>query len=239
MFDVSKRDILISNFVKTAIEGDKEEKEIPIPSVATKELLRVIEYVKHHKGVHTDKVPKPLPSKLMQENCKDKWDGEFIDKYVQMGYVCSDGFPLLRAANYMDIPGLYNLCTSAIANFGRGETPVGLRKLLMDDKKMGDVRKEALNKTSGNGTDEKKSTAVEQLSLSLTMKGEEDDDDDDDKKQIGKKRKHGGKDEKDETDSKTSKGKKKERSKTKSASKSKSKDKPKGKAKRSMDEDED
>jgi S-phase kinase-associated protein 1 len=75
---VPKKVATMSELVKTMAEGDKDEKEIPLPNVKTPVLNKVVAYMKYHVDNPAKEIEKPLKSANMNE-VVSQWDSDFID----------------------------------------------------------------------------------------------------------------------------------------------------------------
>jgi len=120
-FVVPKKVAIMSELVKTMAEGDKEEKEIPLPNVKSKVLQKVISYLKYHAENPVKEIEKPLKSANMSE-VVSQWDADFVDVEQEML------FELILAANYMDIKSLLDLTCAKVASMIKGKTPEQIRK---------------------------------------------------------------------------------------------------------------
>lgn len=120
-FVVEKKIALMSELVKTMVEGDKEENEIPLPNVKGEVLKKVIEYMKYHVDNPADEIDKPLKSANMAE-VVSQWDADFVDVDQELL------FELILAANYMDIKSLLDLTCAKVASMIKGKTPEQIRK---------------------------------------------------------------------------------------------------------------
>lgn len=117
-FEVDKKCAFISKLVKTSLENDDSASELNIPGVEGPILELVVKYMEYHKGTEPPVVEKPLRSKVMADNCKDRWDAEYIDA------LSSDDnqrlYQLILAANYMDIKALLHLGCAKVASLIKG-----------------------------------------------------------------------------------------------------------------------
>jgi len=120
-FLVNKRIALLSELVKTMAEGDKEEKEIPLPNVKSAVLRKVIVFLEYHSTTPSKEIEKPIKSANMKEVVSE-WDADFVDVDHDML------FELVLAANYMDIKSLLDLACAKIASMIKGRTPEQIRQ---------------------------------------------------------------------------------------------------------------
>lgn len=75
---VPKRVALMSELVNTMIEGDAEEKEIPLPNVQSAVLQKAIIFMTQHADNPMQDIEKPLTSTDMHQ-VVSKWDADFVD----------------------------------------------------------------------------------------------------------------------------------------------------------------
>lgn len=111
----------MSELVKTMAEGDKDEKEIPLPNVKAAVLQKVVQYMRYHADNPAKEIEKPLKSQNMAE-AVSKWDADFVDVDQELL------FELILAANYMDIKPLLDLTCAKVASMIKGKTPEQIRK---------------------------------------------------------------------------------------------------------------
>lgn len=117
---VSKKIAIMSELVKTMAEGDKEEKEIPLPNVKANPLKEVVKYMTHHFENPAKEIEKPLKSQNMSE-VVSTWDAEFVDVDQELL------FELILAANYMDIKPLLDLTCAKVASMIKDKSPEEIR----------------------------------------------------------------------------------------------------------------
>jgi S-phase kinase-associated protein 1 len=118
---VPKKVATMSELVKTMAEGDKDEKEIPLPNVKSAVLNKVVSYMKYHVDNPAKEIEKPLKSANMNE-VVSQWDADFVDVDQELL------FELILAANYMDIKPLLDLTCAKVASMIKGKTPEQIRK---------------------------------------------------------------------------------------------------------------
>ena len=120
-FKVPRKQVLMSQLVKTMVEGDSDEKEIPLPNVKSAVLSKVVAYMQHHAGNPAKEIEKPLKSANMSEVVSE-WDAKFVDIDQELL------FELILAANYMDIKPLLDLTCAKVASMIKGKNPEQIRK---------------------------------------------------------------------------------------------------------------
>jgi S-phase kinase-associated protein 1 len=120
-FPCPRKVALMSELVKTMADGDKEEREIPLPNVKAAVLSKVTTYMKFHVDNPAKEIEKPLKSANMQE-VVSHWDADFVDVDQELL------FELILAANYMDIKSLLDLTCAKVASMIKGKTPEQIRK---------------------------------------------------------------------------------------------------------------
>eukprot|EP01084_Bolivina_argentea_P274841 468576_1 len=127
-FDCARSAALMSNLVKSILEGDSSAKEIPIKKVRGDILELIVDYIKHHKGKQPEEIAKPIRSVKMERIVADKWDAEYINKLNKKTI-----FQVILGANYMDLPSLLHLGCAKIATLIKGKSPEEIKNILADD----------------------------------------------------------------------------------------------------------
>jgi len=120
-FPVPKKVALMSELIKTMVEGDKDSTDIPLPNVKSNVLTKVIDYLKYHVDNPAKVIEKPLKSANMAE-VVSQWDADFVDVDQELL------FELILAANYMDIKPLLDLTCAKVASMIKGKNPEQIRK---------------------------------------------------------------------------------------------------------------
>jgi len=118
---VGKKAAMLSQLVKTAMENDKDAKEVTLFHIETPVVQKVIDYMEYHVKIPPRKIEKPLKSTNMRE-LVDEWDAKFVDVDQETM------FKLLLAANYMDVKSLLLLMCAKVASMMKGKTPDQIRK---------------------------------------------------------------------------------------------------------------
>ena len=116
--EVSQEMRAMSKLVEESLLDNADEKvDIEANTVNEKEMKLIKEYVEHHKFAkkETD-IDHPLVSKDPKVYIKDDFDREFITKLDLDAQA-----ELLMAANFFDIPALFELCCASIASFFKGK----------------------------------------------------------------------------------------------------------------------
>ncbi|KAF3332964.1 SKP1-like protein 1B [Carex littledalei] len=126
-FDVRKVVAKESQIIRDMIEDDCVITNIPVANVNQKILAMVLEYCQ----MHVDKAemeanalnPQTTAGEGSSSNKKDlkDWDKEFINVDLDTLY------DLILAANYLNISGLLNLTTQAVADIIKGKTVEEIR----------------------------------------------------------------------------------------------------------------
>lgn len=117
-FTVGRKAAAISRLVATVLQTDPTAAEIACPEVAADVLALVVEYINHHAGTESKDIDKPLGTAPLTDLVEDKWDLEFVQRAAteKMLLYC-----LVRAANFLDVPGLLSLTCAYIASLVRGK----------------------------------------------------------------------------------------------------------------------
>lgn len=126
IFTLFKRASLMSDFVKTIVEGDEDagkDNPIQVKKVDKKVLEMIVEYLVYHDGKAPKEIQKPIRSVKMDKIVSD-WDSQFIDKDT------SEVFKIILGANYMDIKPLLHLGCAKIATLIKGKTPDEIKVIL-------------------------------------------------------------------------------------------------------------
>ena len=91
---------------------DQEIDEIPLTMINTQTLNAVVEYCTHFKFEKTKTdIPFPITSNRPSEFIKDQWEAKFITQFN-----LDQVIQLLQAANFLNIPPLFELCCATIAS---------------------------------------------------------------------------------------------------------------------------
>lgn len=144
---ITKQNAMISKLLAQIIESDPNAEEIPLPQVTQRTLSLILEYANHHAGVPQEILEMPLKSTKMSENCKHKWDAEFIDRIGDQSR--KSLYDLIKGANYMDIKCLLHLGSAKVASWIKG-VPLETIKVRLDDHGEVDPEKaEFESKSSG------------------------------------------------------------------------------------------
>ena len=111
VFEIEESCLQMSNFFKELINDFPDpEQEIMVNKVKTKELKKIIEYLKHYENTKPKEIKKPLPSGDLKE-VLDEWDYNYINPLN-----LEECIDLLNAAFFLDINELVNLASAKIAS---------------------------------------------------------------------------------------------------------------------------
>jgi len=116
--DVAELSITIKNALNDTGETDEP---IPLPTVTSTILTKVIEYARHHKD---DPAPPPEDEqqKTRPSDDIDEWDAEFV-KVDQVTL-----YELIMAANFLDMTNLLDLLCKVVANMMKNKTVEEIRE---------------------------------------------------------------------------------------------------------------
>jgi len=121
-FKVNRRAAIQSNLVKTALEEDKEAKDVQLIHISASIVEKVVAYMTHHIDVEPRRIESPLKSTNMKE-LVDRFDANFVDE-MDLDTLMR----VLLAANYMDVKSLLGLLCAKIASMMKGKTADQIRK---------------------------------------------------------------------------------------------------------------
>lgn len=94
---------------------------MPLPTIKGHVLEKVIEYLKQYRRKKPREIARPLAA-LPFNQLIDDWDYKYIS--IEQRLI----FELILAANYMDIPGLLDLCCAKVASEIRNKPVEEIRK---------------------------------------------------------------------------------------------------------------
>jgi len=121
-FRVPKKAALQSHLVRTALEDDRDAKEVALVHIAAPIVEKCVQYMQYHVDVPPRKIESPLKSANMKE-LVDRFDAKFVDD-IDLDTLMK----LLLAANYMDIKSLLELICAKVASMMKGKTAPQIRK---------------------------------------------------------------------------------------------------------------
>ena len=102
---------------ESLMDNDQEVVELSSNDVALKEMQLIVDYCKHFNFAKiTSDIEKPLTSKDPKIFIKDDFERDFVEK-LDLDSKCE----LLMAANYFNIPAIFELCCASIAAFFKGK----------------------------------------------------------------------------------------------------------------------
>lgn len=118
-YSVLKSHARISVLLRVSMESDPAATELNL-NVAPEVLGLICDYMTMHAGTEAVPIQKPLRDKDLTKVCKDPRDAEWINNVWQYR-TRAFFYDLLKAANYMDIKGLLNLCCAKVGSVAKGE----------------------------------------------------------------------------------------------------------------------
>jgi len=121
-FKVPRKAALQSQMIKTALEDDKDAKEVNLVHISAPIVKKVVEYMVYHMDREPRKIESPLKSTNIKE-LVDRFYDAFVDDIDQ-----DTLFKLLLAANYMDVKSLLGLICAKVATMMKGKTADQIRK---------------------------------------------------------------------------------------------------------------
>ena len=112
--NISKKAISLSTIIDVAFKGDTEEQELEF-DITPEMMILIVEWLTHHNGVAPTPVKKPIRSKHIAEIVSDPWDAEFLTRLNKAKL-----YELTKAANFLDIKPLLDICAAKIASIIKG-----------------------------------------------------------------------------------------------------------------------
>ncbi len=136
-YSVNKEYLMISNFLKTALELENHNNTINV-NISSSLLKHIVDYFNYHKGT-PGKIPEqPLRSKNLKD-LMDEWDVNFIDEIGGMTESQPEKrkvlYDLINAVNYLDIKCLLYISCAKIASLIKGEPLEKIKSILDYEKK--------------------------------------------------------------------------------------------------------
>jgi S-phase kinase-associated protein 1 len=130
-YDVPAKVARHSKYVVASVSDESSDNKVPVPSVASNELKRVIDFLHLYEKNYLDKktrmpeIKKPIEYTNMKELVGTTF-GEWIDheEFENQELL----FGVLLAANYMDIKPLLDLMCAKVASMIKGRSPEEIRK---------------------------------------------------------------------------------------------------------------
>ena len=111
IFEVDKGVLDKSKILKELVNDfPDEEALLPINEVDSKNLEKIIEFMKHYEKLTPKDIPKPLPTHDLK-TILDDWDYNYIN-----GLSLEELVDLVNGANYLDVTDLVKLVSAKIAS---------------------------------------------------------------------------------------------------------------------------
>ncbi|THU55448.1 hypothetical protein C4D60_Mb11t06650 [Musa balbisiana] len=120
VFEVEEAVAMESQTIKHVIEDDCADGGITLYNVTSDILVKVIEYCKKHVDAAVGSFIKALG---VVDKDLESWDAEFVN--VDLATLVD----ISNAANYLNIEGLLDLTTQAIADNIKGKKPQEIREI--------------------------------------------------------------------------------------------------------------
>jgi len=109
-FPTSSKISQLSGFIERILQDYNISEEIPLRSVSSLNLQRIIDYSSHHNFSPPIRPKKPVVSARLRDNLPDEWDAQFIETIPE-----SELIDLISASNYLDMKSLLDTCLVKIA----------------------------------------------------------------------------------------------------------------------------
>lgn len=111
-----------SQHLAHCITGCDASKPFPLPVIKSSILSLVVEYLVQYRDSKPVEMPKPLPGKPFRDLVTE-WEYKYTSQELPII------FELILAANYLDIPGLLDLCCAKVASEIRGRSVEEIRSI--------------------------------------------------------------------------------------------------------------
>jgi S-phase kinase-associated protein 1 len=111
---ISRKALCLSTIIDAAFQGDSEETEYEF-DLKPDMMELIIEWLTKHDGKAPEPVKKPIRSKNISEIVSDPWDATFLSKLPK-----AQLYELTKAANFLDIKPLLDICAAKIASIIKG-----------------------------------------------------------------------------------------------------------------------
>jgi S-phase kinase-associated protein 1 len=138
-FFLTKKEMILSNLLITAINDDSENEnvDIPIHHVDSSTMSKIVIYMKYHSTIPIpeNNIPDKVTSSF-KENIKCTWDVEFIENIVMLNPETAKEnlYSLIRASNYMDIQSLLQLACVKVASMLKGKSLDSIKDIVSPEK---------------------------------------------------------------------------------------------------------
>lgn len=113
-YTISRKAVSLSTIIDVACQGDSEENELEF-EISEEMMALIVEWLRHHNGVAPTPVKKPIRSKNIAEIVSDPWDAQFLLRLNKAKL-----YELTKAANFLDIKPLLDICAAKIASIIKG-----------------------------------------------------------------------------------------------------------------------
>ena len=104
-------------------KDDIYAEEIELPTITSEMMQLVIQYCAHFDYVKDPYIEYPLKSNVLSQVLEDRWEADFVTSLSQEKVIS-----LLQAANYLNIPALFEVCCARIAADFRGKSFDSVKK---------------------------------------------------------------------------------------------------------------
>merc|ERR1719491_324797 len=124
-FLIPRKSLSLSRVLSHRIDSDGSRVEVDQKQVSADALRSVLRYLGHHRGVKPPPIARPIRSLVMAQIVQDPWDVEFVDEMNN-----AQRFPVITAANYLDIESLMHLGCAKTATLIKGKSPQEIKNIL-------------------------------------------------------------------------------------------------------------
>lgn len=133
-FEITEKASKLSTLITTAISGNQDDTDVPLPAVNGSILALIVQYLNYHatSPVPENNLPEKLKSNVFADNVESKWDVTFIEETVMNNKDTAKEtlYDLIKASNYMEIKPLLHLGCAKVASMIKGKSLDKIKDIL-------------------------------------------------------------------------------------------------------------
>ncbi|KAH0475338.1 MAG: uncharacterized protein KVP18_004422 [Porospora cf. gigantea A] len=121
IFQINRKACALST-VLDRFSDDYPDEALPLSTVKSKTLKKIIEYLEHHMDKHPEEIEKPLRSTDLSD-CVPEWDYNFVDVSQE------ELFEIILVANFLGVQALLDLTCAKVATMIKGRSVDEIREV--------------------------------------------------------------------------------------------------------------